>query len=373
MVLNETLHETLQELLNLENQAQFISVYLDTSVNQEGKRKHWIFFKKRVNELEKLLEERGNHAIKPFREKIKRIEDYINYQLNEDSRGLALFIGPDYFRAVQLPVPIPNKMVVGQSPDLDVLIELLEENRHFAAVLLDQHTGRIFSVYLYDVLDSLEIADRLVPGRTKAGGWSQMRYQRHRKDHIQHFMKELAELLERFVRAEKPDALILLGAHENVAEFRKHLPDEIGRKILFEENVPVQIPEAELLSRIREDIKQAAAKKDQETANRLYEHVSQGYRAVAGLADTLSNLQMGKIGRLLISRNFSARGPRCSRCAYVFGEKTDTCSHCGGPTTEVDLRSEMAKLAERHKAEIEIIHGQTFLDSVEGIGGFLRF
>lgn len=372
------LNEALQELLSLEDQdGQFLSIYLNTSVNQQGKRDYGLFFDKQLSRLEKALpqEEDGEARLKLFHADVDRARRYLNLELRKDTCGVAILVSAArrYFRALQLPLPVRNKLVLSRSPNLDILIELAEENEHYCVALLDQHSGRIFSVYLYHVLATSSMRDDRVPGRTKVGGWSQMRYQRHRKDHILHFMRELAELLERFVRREKPDRIILLGTPANVSEFRKHLGANLARKIALTRRIPTDVDEAELVSKIRASIEEMKVYQDRETAEKLYQQLWQNYRAVVGLEGTLYNLQMGKLEKLIISNFLDGRGYQCSKCDFLFGQKIRRCTYCRGIIREVDIRNRLEKIAEQQKVEIEVLSQPTFLDSVGGAGGFLKF
>ncbi len=371
------LNSELRKLLSLEDQnEQFLSVYLDTSVNQDGQRTHLIFFKKRASILGKLIEhEKGEPAGRVFRKNIARIEEYLVHQLDKRTQGLAVFCseGRNFFQALQLPVRVRDKFVVSTSPNLDILIELAEESHRCCMVVLDQHSGRIFSVHLSNQPDDATSLSEEIPGRTKVGGWSQMRYQRHRKDMIQHFMKDLAEELERHVRREQPDCIVVLGTQSNTAEFRRRLSADLDRKILLTTSIPAHENDQELVAKVRGLIEEAERLEAQRMVTRLYDRLCQDHKAVVGLDETLFNLQMGKLERLFISEGLNGRGYRCTHCDFIFSRDVGKCPYCGNSAEPVELRNRLEKLAEHHAVPIELVGDATFLDSLGGTGGFLKF
>lgn len=368
--------QDLEELLSMEDQNVLVlSVYLDTSVGREGQRTYPVFLKKRTNILAKMQEHKsGDEGTSEFLDNIRRIESYLFDELRKDTRGVAVFssTGRDYFKAIQLPVPVRNKVAVSTSPNLDILIELVEENRHYCVVTIDQHSGRIFSVFLSDILGSQQLSDE-VPGRSRVGGWSQMRFQRHRLDLIQHFMRDLGTQLERFVRKTRPHSIVLLGTPSNLSEFRKHLSPEIGRRILFTRNIPSHSDDKDLIEQVQADIRKQESLAEDQAINQLYERLCQDYMAVVGLDETLFNLQMGRLERLFVSNHLSGRGYRCTHCDFVFGQLMPRCLYCQSPVEEVELRNRMEKLAEHHDVLIDVVSTSSFLDSLGGVGGFLRY
>lgn len=371
------LKRELDELLSLEDgEPLFLSVYLDTSVNPDGQRTYGVFLKKKTSLMTKLQRhKRGETGVRELRENIRRLEAYLAEHLKSETRGLALFCSTrrGYFKALELPVPVRNKFAVSTSPNLDVLIELVEESRHYAITVLDQHSGRIFSLHLSDRPGPETSLSQNVPGRTKVGGFSQMRYQRHRKDRIQHFMRDFAEQLERFDRREKPQGLVLLGTHENVSEFKRRLPRHLLEKVVLTRGIPAHEDEQDLISQVRRFVEQIEAQESHAALSQFYDRLCQDYLTVVGLDETLFNLQMGKVERLFVTDRLAGRGYRCINCDFVFCRNVHKCPYCTGPAEAVDIRNRIEKLAELHGAQLELLDEPSFLDELGGVGGMLKF
>ena len=215
----------------------FLSLYLSLTPQERSKRAGTIFLKKRTHQLEKLLGEHHDQ-LGEFEVNMKRIWDYLGSDLKEQAQGIAIYcnVQSHYFRAFQLPVAVRNRMVWAERPHIEPLAEVVEGHHHHCVVLFDSHHGRILSIYL-DQVQGEEVYDEEVPNKTKAGGWSQMRYQRHHDERSHHFLRDLSDSLEAFVREKSPDDVILLGQERHIAEFRKLLGQSVQEKLLFTEHI----------------------------------------------------------------------------------------------------------------------------------------
>jgi peptide chain release factor subunit 1 len=377
MTLQDEIGNLLEELLDLEESDRlFVSLYLDTSVNAEGHRVHPIYLKQKVTDLIPVIAAgKGDAAVREFRQNMAQIEQYLAQSLNKGTRGVALFssTGRGYFRTLQLPVPVRNKMAASRAPNLDVLIELLQQNIHFCVVVFDQQTARILSVYLTDVIRKRELSNPSVSVRNQAGSSSRVRYERRERDVVQHFLRELAESIVNLVRAEKTQGLVLLGTQANIAELRKFLPPEIDKQVLLTQNVPAATPDGQLTERVLAEVQRLQHALARQSLEELYDRLSQDYLSCAGLETTLFNLHQGKVQTLIISGQFAERGRKCPRCGSLFTSATTECVYCRMATVDVDLRNQMEKLARHQGVKIEVLQEPSFLDHLGGVGALLKF
>ncbi|HXK58650.1 MAG TPA: VLRF1 family aeRF1-type release factor [Acidobacteriota bacterium] len=375
--LQDEIDELLEELLSLEESDHlFVSLYLDTSVNAEGQRLYPIYLKQKVADLVPVIEgAKGEAGVRELRENVAQIEIYLGRGLEKSTRGVAIFSckGHDFFRALQLPVPVRNKIAASRAPNLDVLIELLQQTHHFCVVVFDQQSARIFSVYLTDIVGKRHLSNPAFPPHTQPGSASRVRYDRRTRDQVQQFLRELAETIENLMRSEKTQGLVLLGTQANIAELRKFLSAEIDKQVLLTQAVPPTTTDSELIDRVLAEVQRREQLLSRQTLEQLYDRLSQDYLSAAGLEATLLNLQLGKVQTLVISSQFNARGKKCTRCGSLFTLSGDECTYCRTPTVEVDLRNQMEKQAERQGAKIEIIQGASFLDHLDGVGALLKF
>ena len=371
------LSQHLSELLSVrEPDALFVTAYLDTTVGPMGFRTFAVFLRKRVSHQERLVQlRRGGAAVREFRRNICRIDEFLTYKLSPETRGCALFSGIelDYFKAIQFPVAVPNRLSVSNSPNLDPLIELHQNTRHYAVVALDQQSGRIFSIFTSGTASQAHEVKGDIPGRSRAGGWSQMRFQRRRQELIDQFMRHLGERLDRFLDRKRPLGVILLGTQENLSECMRHLPTQSMRRILITSSIPAPDSEESILEKAHTLIEEYEQEREGRLIAQLYDRLCNDYRSVVGQEETLFELQVGRLERLFIGPSFQGEGVRCRSCSFCYSEKKERCTYCHGELESVDLRDQLERLAAEKQVPLEIVGETSFLDSIGGAGAFLRF
>jgi hypothetical protein len=122
-------------------------------------------------------------------------------------------------------------------------------------LLADTSSARLFVFGMARTLDKQELQHEK-PSRTQVEGWSQMRYQRHIENYHLHHAKEVVEMLERVVREERAEHIILSGdevisplLHEQLTEFLKDKVVDILR-------LDIRTPEHEVLRATMEALRE---------------------------------------------------------------------------------------------------------------------
>lgn len=364
----------LEDLLKIpEGELPFISLYLDLSVNQQGKRDYPVIFRKRAAEARRMLHS-DTDAAERLDQSLAEIERYFGSELKEQAQGLAIFVAKhrDIFRDFQLPVPVENRLIVSRTPYVFPLIKMLEENEHHAVVIVEQDQARIFSYYFNRVRPRAELTEE-VPGRTEVGGWSQMRYQRHREWHVHHFHSEVVKFLKRFERAENPDDYIILTTDRNLALIQEELPADLRRKVRFTEHIDFVASEDAIASKIRPIIEAEKERMRRQAVEQLRERVERGYLATSGREATVRALQDGRVELVVVDETGELRGWRCLECETLYGSNPERCSFCGGELEEVDLKDRVARLAEAQNVKLVFSRNNQMLQQMEGIGALLRY
>ncbi len=372
--LRTRLRQDLEELLALEGGRDlFLSAYLDVSPGPDGNRSHAIYLRRRLSELEKIFLARGlDDKARRLREHAARLEEFLETELQKETRGVAFFLSHEiaFSKQIELPVPLRNKLVASGAPNLDVLIELVEQNRHYCVVALAQRWARIMSVYLADVVDAEELTAETGVERNAgvANGRASVLSNGHAVISISS-SRNSAMPSTVTGKAEKPDGLVILATPENAGELRRQLKPELQRQLVAISALPPETSTDELVNRIMATLQTAAVSEERRISEQLYDRLANDYMAVAGLEETLLRLQSGQLETLVISDLFATRGQRCSRCNSLFAPAVSTCLYCGGPTVEADLRNWMEKVAEHQHLRIEILQDRSFLDHLGRSGG----
>lgn len=369
----------------------FLSAYLDASVNARGKR-----------DFEPFL----NRSLRQTRERVARrpvdLEDYDAvagriraFATGTDVKGvggLAVFAelpragdppggAEPFFRTLRLPVPVESRFILARGPDVGPILRAVGTYEHYVVVRLDADDARLLSVYLARLLAAeavrAEGPAEEVPGRIRSqpGGWSQMRFQHRKREHVQNWFRGLADDLRHLVEREKPAGIVLLGQEVNLAAFRKELPAALAALVVRTGTIEPHAPDAEILARVEPLVEAASGAEGARLTDEVCDRVRGGFLAAGGIDRTLEALQEGKVATLVVSRRFDARGGRCERCGFLVSAEHRRCPYCGGRLVEVPLLQYMVRKAEEESAEVQFVAGRDPRLEAElgGVGALLRF
>jgi len=349
--LETPLREQLDRLAAFEAvDAPVLSLYLDMRADDQGQRRYDTFLKRAWLERGRTLKDDSR---KSFDRDTARINEYLG-NVPKSVNGLAVFAcaaANDFFEAVQLNAPLDhNWLFIGQAPHLYPLARLNDQYPRYAALLLDTNSARLF-VFTLGRAESTEQVNNVKTRRHSMGGSSQARYQRHIENFHLHHMKEVVEVLDRVVREESINQIVV--ACDEVArpllmeQLPKHLAEKIVDVLKLDINTPGQQVLAETMEALRE--------KDAETDAEKVEAMLGGWRGnglgVAGREETLKALEMGQVEELLItSQNLEQMKDK-----------------------EAGQVNDLVTKAQQSAARIRFIEDPALLADVEGVGAILRF
>lgn len=360
-----------------------LSLFLDMSVNSNNKRTYQVFLNQKRAEFEELDGVHPNNdpgtgsSEGPPESVFTRIQAWIDSEYDEANRGVVIYTEPggDWLEAVQFPVPVQNRLVVSNRPVVGPLAQVIEGYRHYAVVLLDREHVRLLSVWLGTLLDEVEFrGDPLPPPHdVQAGGYSQSRIQRRKREEMKHFFKEFAHEVEEFCKRYGPDDLVILGTDENVAAFRDFLPDSLLQKVVYTGAMEVDERPAGVIQKLEPHIRGAQELHNREVVEQIRDRVAHDYLATAGWQGTLTALQEGKVDTLVLAQDQQREGVRCGQCGFVFARELKSCPYDGSETLEgVDVVEEMVRMAEGQGISIAFADPQDMQD-LKGAGALLRF
>ena len=122
-----------------------LSVYLDMRVNSDNKRTYAIFLNQQRS---RLLATGGVAGQRPLREALDLVDSWNDTSFDEANKGVALFLeaGGDFFEAYQVPVPVENRLEIGDRPFVGPLVRLLDENPSRMLVVVAKEMMRMVAV-----------------------------------------------------------------------------------------------------------------------------------------------------------------------------------------------------------------------------------
>ena len=354
-----------------------LSLYLDMSVNSENKRTYQIYLNQQKSRFAELASDRENHHRVPIGAAFERIERWIADEYREENRGVALFVdlGGAWLEALQVPVPLRNKLVLAPRAVIGPLCELLETHRKHAILLIDRSHLRIVTVEMNSVIDERTIEKDAypTPNDLQSGGYAQQNIQRWKAEETRQFWKDFAHDIETYDRQHRPDGYVLLGTTENTRNFLDFLPESIAQRIEHTGHARPDERPHELLARLADVFHEQAEHSRALAVETVRERVRNNHLAIAGVRDALEQLQEGKVDTLVIAQDLEKDGVQCMQCSFLMPRRDGACPYCGGELRDgIDLVESMIRLAAQQEVTMEFVDGESMRE-LNGVGALLKF
>lgn len=354
-----------------------LSVFLDMSVNAVNQRTYPIFLARELARHQELDSDREGHHREALGEAFERVQRWLEERYDPVHKGVAVYaeLGGDWIEAVQLPVPVRNRVAVSDRPVIGPLAQVIENHHAHGVVVVDREHLRLIEAFLGRPLVEHEVRTDPYPAAhdTKGGGEEAKDRQKRKAEEVRHFFKEFALEVAEFDRRYRPQGLILLGTHENVMHFLEFLPAPLRKKVVHTGHAPVDAGAAELLERVAPFVEAQVRREEAAAVDRVRDRVAHRHLAVAGFAPTLEQLQEGKVDTLVLARDLERRGARCLRCGFFLAGEDGACPYCGGGVERgVDLVEAMIRLAEEQDVALEFVAREALAD-LEGVAALLKF
>jgi len=366
----------LQKLLDVEpDKGPFISAYLDTSVNENGKRTFEIVLRKQISEHLATLPEESDER-QAFEQDVEKINAHLE-NLDTEIQGAAIFAcsGAGLFKVYEFQVPFDeNLFFVFDRPHLYPLIKLVSQNRRFAVAQADTNSAHIYVFGRGEVFSREDIQNEKT-NRSEVGGWSQMRYQRHVDNFHQQHAKEIVAELEKLVREDRIDRVILAGDETVIIPILKEeITKELQDKVIGTMSLSVNAPEHEVLEAAEKIVKQHNTLEDMKAIETLKEQNYENGLGVSSIGKVLPALLNGQVQELYISSNFDSLDYNIGEVNKIFKDYA--------PGIDEDLPSakqtglvidEILRIASQTADEIRFIEDENLLKEAGGVGALLRY
>ena len=175
----------------------------------------------------------GMLCIKDQQQIERYVEGLVRRVYNEEMNGIAIFScsGTGTFLTYPSIISFENECFISDLPILRPLVRLSSQYQNTLVVMVDTDSAKLFEVSLEGLMAESSI-ESYVPGRHDQGGWAQMRYQRHIKDHMDKHHKEVAEQLTELFDSGKWKRVVLIGQDRILANFKVFLPERVKQQII---------------------------------------------------------------------------------------------------------------------------------------------
>ena len=353
-----------------------VSLYLNLAPDQRGRDNYEAFCRKAfADQLRAFKESATDHAslVRDF----ERITAYLSTDVQPSANGLAIFSSAgagEYFAAVQLGAPIDDHwLFISRVPHLYPLVRLIDQYPRYASVVLDTNQARVL-VFGLGTIEKREQVQGVKTRRTSMGGWSQARYQRRAENFHLHHIKEVVETLDRVVRKDNIQRIIVLGDDVVVSSLKDALPAHLAEKVVDVGRVDSHASEDDIVAETLDLLRQKDADTDREKVTELVGAWQGGGLGVVGPEATIRALQMGQVEELLIVASADAlkpvQQPTGDAAARV---STETSAASTASDKQLQLSDDLVTRAQQTGARVRIIEDPELLREHGGVGATLRF
>ena len=361
-----------------------VSLYLNTQPGPTGRDQYQTFVKKEVAARSRTYPA-GSPDQNSLDRDVERILRYLETELQPSANGVAIFAcaAGELFETVQLAAPIEQHwLYISDQLHLYPLARVHSQYPRYAAVLADTNSARILVIAAGEVE-----AERDVTGvktkRTSQGGWSQARFQRHIENfHLQH-AKEVVEALDRIVRREGLDRIIIAGDEVIIPLLREQMPKHLAEKVIDHVRLDTEAPVDDILRATLEAMQRLNERTDKEKVDAAVGAYRAGGLGIVGPEDTLAALLNGQVEELLVTarvrdlRGISKSSRRAPANDASLSEPAVDTTAAGeaadGDPQVVRLADELVTKASQTSARITFIEDASLLSPYGGVAALLRF
>ncbi|MEY4230138.1 MAG: hypothetical protein RLZZ362_987 [Actinomycetota bacterium] len=272
------------------------------------------------------------------------------------TRGVALFSCHDQgrFEAVELPMPVPDRVAIGPSPRIRELVEAHDPEPILLA-LIDRTHLRLFRVFGHGIEELPSTAahhERAVDDSVELGSFER----RHEEAAHAHVRRSVADL-EAAPREWSAVRIVVGGPDEPLAELERRLAPSTRTMVVGRVGVGLAAPLDEIAGAARAVGERADRDRTAALLGDLAQRAAGAHGTAIGLDATLTALAQQRVGVLFVKDGYWAPGVRCTSCDYV-GLDRPRCPVCDTPIEIVDDVVEAAiERAVLQGADVEFCRG----------------
>lgn len=331
-----------------------------------------------------LSKELPRDARKAFRAQLERIGDYLASE-NPGARGMVVFAGPHVWQVLPLQVEVAEELHWGK-PSLQQMAWVLDEHRPRGAVLVDGSGARFFRFWLGTVSEDepaaffLDFSSWRKPhlvGPSTSGVGKQYGVQRDRVEgriaaQRSRFAGTLAQRIARWASEGGLSPVVIVGGSGEVDEIAANLPAELRGATAIVRKALSNLSAGDVKKRLAPVLGRWEREYEAALVDALVG--ARPPRAVAGLDQSLAQLQKGAVRELVIARGMTGTLRQCLACGLIDRSADPVCAVCGGERRPRTLRTVLPELASLAAVPVEVVSGAAAkkLRASGGIGAWLN-
>lgn len=352
----------LAELLALGDQDWVVSCYQKLEQGDRAGDKYRIKLKNRLRNAEERLAVLGfNHVDREaVNDSLKRIEQFFGYNRNLDgSRGVAVFAGQGWLRAVRLPHVLRSRVLVDRTPVVSELVALVEHGTRILVAVADRTSARLFEVGLEDTRE-LEgvVTPGATPGRRFHGdagspGTGEYKFHTRIREEKHRHLARVAEEIHRALRRQSYDGVIVGGIGADAESLLPHLSTAARDKVIGTLRLaPKHATAAEIREQAMALWSEHADAASADALGELGGLTSSGW-SVDGVEPTLRALSLGQVRTLIVDPDAVVAGYRFPASGRLSTSSSGLESE-GQPVAVADVLDDAMEDALRQRARVAV-------------------
>jgi peptide subunit release factor 1 (eRF1) len=365
--INRVAQKILSQVEQLDRGFPWMSAYLDATQGEGQTEKLRYFLNQKKAEL------RRSAGVNKKFEMVKRAWKTLTSEIkkaNTQNGSLLFYHFPDgeYLASVFLPLrPVKNFMAIGDRPDHEPLVHLLDKTRVKLCLVLEPEEASIYSLFFNQAPRRWRLDPEVVKQQEEM--WVLRRYRRmgmaSRSNHLRHLALIIDHLLKQYIH----EKVVVFGECDHCNKLVEMVPSQFqhlleAKEVSWKDNGET----------VEEIVEIAVDKESGGGELGLIERLKSDCMAVVGVEEVMEALRKGQIRELVVGNGESVSGWECSVCTSLGLGKEERCGYCQSPTETVECMREA--LAGRIKLlggkVTELRRGELPAGS-KGLAAFLRY
>lgn len=318
----------------------------------------------------------SHDARQALRADFDRIRRFFEQEFVRDgAQGVGVFCGSldGLWATRELVASVPDAVHVGRQLHLAPLARLVDRGGGALVLMATREQGRFYELRDGRLEELADLSDRQ-PRRHDQGGWSQARMQRHVDELATDHLRDVAEELDKRVRASQGGIRVVVFAPEaSRAELSGLLSQEAQNAVAGWAHAEAHATSADLLELAAPVLEQVRVQRERELVERWREEAGREGRAASGWAATLEAASDARVETLLLDAAAGRAAWRCPSCGRASGTE-GACPLDGTAMERVESGLDLAiQQTVIHGGGVLVLEHVPDLGPLEGMAALLRF
>jgi hypothetical protein len=317
-----------------------------------------------------------------FSKALERVMEFLSRPKSHGS--LVIFAGPSTWQVVPLQVEVKDELSWGKA-SLAQLVWLTGEHKPYGIVEVDHKGARFFRYFLREVVEGPEktftieisgwkkkdLGHVTREGMAITHGTQRDVFDKRMENQYVRLCSQTAQQAATFFVNNHPAAIFLIGPDKLTAAIEAKFPRIFRLPFVRDDQDLARVSPPELLKHLEPRI----ANWEREHQKALVTALTEDARgAIAGVDETFTQLQRGRIRTLVLARDLDAVLHQCVQCGWTDRSGDQVCPLCGAERRTATPREVLPAFLLKHQVDLEIVSGEPAerLKRMGGMAGWLR-